>query len=121
MRSGRNLWDELVTHYDRGVATVEGNGREWDALRPFIDAQRHAAVAQSLDRQRIEFKWWRDASIAYWQSLSKLPLSRGHSAPAHPLSWYQAIHFDTVPGYLAPGAGHELSCVPPQGGPPCAL
>jgi alpha-glucuronidase len=121
MRSGRNLWDELVTHYDRGVATVEGNGREWDVLRPLIDAQRHAAVAQSLDRQRIEFKWWRDASIAYWQSLSKLPLSRGHSAPAHPLSWYQAIHFDTVPGYLAPGAGHELSCVPPQGGPPCAL
>jgi alpha-glucuronidase len=121
MRLGRSLWHELVAHYDRGVAGVNANRREWARLRPLVDAPRHAAVAAALDRQVIESKWWRDASIAYWQSLSHLPMPRGHSAPAHPLSWYQAIHFDTVPGYLAPGTGRELSCVPPQGGPPCAL
>ena len=121
MHSGRSLWNELISRYDRGVATVEANRREWALLRRFVDAPRHAAVAASLDRQATESRWWRDASIAYWQSLSRLPVSKGHSAPRHPLSWYQAIHFDTVPGYLAPGTGRQLSCVPPQGGPPCAL
>ena len=121
MRTGRSLWDELIAHYDRGVATVNANRREWSLLRPLVDAPRHAAVAAALDRQAIESKWWRDASIAYWQSLSKLPLPPGHSAPRHPLSWYQAIQFETVPGYLAPRSGHEPTCVPPRGGPPCAL
>ena len=121
MRSGRSLLDELVTGYDRGVASVNANRREWQLLRPFIDAERYAAVAAALDRQTIEWKWWRDASIAYWQSLSKLPLPKGHSAPAHPLKWYQSIQFRIVPGYLTPGASREPSCVQPQGGPPCAL
>jgi len=121
MRSGQSLWDELVTHYDRGVATVNANRRGWALLRPYVDASRHAAVAAALDRQSTESKWWRDASIAYWQSLSKLPLPARHSAPRHPLSWYQAIQFETVPGYLTPGTGRQLSCVPPRGGPPCAL
>ena len=121
MRSGRSLWDELVTHYDRGVDEVEAVERQWDLLRPLVDVERHAAVAATAGRQRAEAKWWRDASIAYWQSLSKLPLPKGHAAPPHPLSWYQSIHFDTVPGYLSPGTGHQFSCVPPRGGPPCAL
>jgi alpha-glucuronidase len=121
MRSGRSLWDELIEHYDRGVTSVEDAKLEWSQLRPFIDAQRHADVAATLDRQRTEAEWWRDASIAYWQSLSKLPLPNGHTSPRHPLSWYEAIHFDTLPGYLAAGPGRQQSCVPPSGGPPCAL
>ena len=121
MRSGRSLWAEIVAHYDDGVAGVEASRRKWDLLRPFVDGARHTAVAETLSRQALEAKWWRDASIAYWQSLSKLDLPKGHRPPAHPLSWYQSIHFDTEPGYLAPGAGRELSCVPPRGGPPCAL
>ncbi|HLO20996.1 MAG TPA: alpha-glucuronidase family glycosyl hydrolase [Sphingomicrobium sp.] len=121
MRSGRSLWVEIVAHYDEGVASVEAAQSKWDLLRPFVDGERHAAVAETLGRHSLEAKWWRDASIAYWQSLSKLPLPKGHRPPPHPLSWYQSIHFDTVPGYLAPGTGRELSCVPPRGGPPCAL
>ncbi len=121
MQSGRSLWDELVAHYDRGLRGVEAAQQQWVLLRRFVDAQRHAAVAATLNRQRIEAKWWRDASIAYWQSRSRLPLPRHHAPPPHPLRWYEAIHFDTVPGYLAPGTGHQLSCVPPRGGPPCAL
>ena len=121
MKSGRSLWDELVAHYDQGVEGVEAAKRQWDLLRPFVDVQRQTDVAATLERQRIEAKWWRDASIAYWQSRSRLPLPSGHAPPPHPLQWYQAIHFETVPGYLAPGTGHQLSCVPPLGGPPCAL
>jgi alpha-glucuronidase len=121
MKSGRSLWDELVVRYDRGVSAVVAAGRQWDMVRPFVDSDRHADVAASLDRQGTEAKWWRDASISYWQSLSQLPLPKGHVRPSHSLSWYQAIHFDTVPGYLKAGTGHQLSCVPPEGGPPCAL
>jgi alpha-glucuronidase len=121
MRSGESLWDALVEHYDSGVAAIASTDREWRAMKPFVDADRYAAVAASLERQSIEAKWWRDASIAYWQSLSKLPLPRGHPSPPHPLSWYEAIHFDTVPGFQSPGTGHQLSCVPSEGGPPCAL
>jgi alpha-glucuronidase len=121
MRSGRSLWNELVASYGRGVASVGSMRSDWQALGPFIDPARHAAVAARLDRQYREAQWWRDASIAYWQSLSHLPLPAGERPPAHDLSWYKAIHFDTVPGFLAPGTGRHYSCVPPQGGPPCAL
>jgi alpha-glucuronidase len=121
MRSGRTLWAELIARYDRGVATVASMQSDWDALRPLIDPARHSAVAAKLDRQHLEAQWWRDASIAYFQSVSHLPLPPKERAPPHDLSWYKAIHFDTVPGFLAPGTGRQLSCVPPEGGPPCAL
>ncbi|HET7605860.1 MAG TPA: alpha-glucuronidase family glycosyl hydrolase, partial [Sphingomicrobium sp.] len=121
MRSGRSLWDELIGRYDRGLVTVSVMTREWQLVRPFVDAERHAAVAAKLDRQSLEAQWWRDASIAYWQSVSHRPLPAGTRPPNHGLSWYKAIHFDTVPGFLTPGTGRQLSCVPPAGGPPCAL
>jgi alpha-glucuronidase len=121
MRSGRTLWDELVKDYDQGVASVDAAKRQWGLLRQFVDAQRYAAIAQTLKRQRVEAGWWRDASLAYWQSLSKLPLPADHAPPRHSLEWYQAIHFDTVPGYLNAGIGRQTSCVPTAGGPPCAL
>jgi alpha-glucuronidase len=120
MRDGSTLWATLIAHYDRGVAQVEANRREWAALRPYIDRQRFAAVRADLDRQALEAWWWRDASIAYWQSLSKLPLPPGHSPPAHPLSWYQAIHFDRVPGFLIPRIDPRTLCVAGRGGTSCA-
>ena len=121
MDAGRTLWDELGRRNARGVAVVGSMKIEWQALRPFVDAQRHAAVAAKLERQSVEAKWWRDASIAYFQSVSRLPLPAGTRPPHHALAWYKAVHFDTVPGFLGPGTGRQPSCVPPEGGPPCAL
>ena len=120
VRDGRTLWASLIEHYDRGVAQVETNKRTWAELRPYIDSQRFAAVRSDLDRQVLEAWWWRDGSIAYWQSLSTLPLPPGHSPPAHPLSWYQAIHFDRVPGFLAPRINPRTLCVAGRGGSSCA-
>jgi alpha-glucuronidase len=120
-RSGRTLWDELVIRYDNGVTAVEQMNHIWASLRSNVDAQRHAETAAKLRRQLAEAQWWRDASIAYWQSLSKLPLPQGHSPPAHPLSWYQAIHFDTVPGFLGPRIDPRILCVAGRGGTSCAL
>jgi alpha-glucuronidase len=121
MHSGRSLWDELVNRYDRGIASVGTIKRQWSTLRPLVDSPRFLSVSAKLDRQALEAKWWRDGSITYFQSISKLPLPAGTPGPDHDLSWYKAIHFDTVPGFLTPGTGRQLSCVPPEGGPPCAL
>jgi alpha-glucuronidase len=121
MRDGSTLWTSLIEHYDRGVAQVENNRQEWTRLRAYIDPQRFAAVITDLDRQALEAWWWRDASVAYWQSLSKLPLPPGHSPPAHPLSWYQAVHFDRVPGFLSPRIDPQTLCVAGRGGTSCAL
>jgi len=121
LAGGQSLWDSLIVHYDRGIAQVEANHREWNALRPYVDVQRFGEVSGDLDRQALEAWWWRDASIAYWQSLSKLPLPPGHSSPAHPLSYYQSIHFDTVPGFKVPWIDERTLCVAGRGGPKCAL
>ena len=119
MRSGRTLWDDLIAHYDRGVAQVQANKSGWSLLRSYVDRQRFAAVSADLDRQVLLARWWRDASITYWQSLSKLPLPPGHSPPAHPLKWYQAIHFDTVPGSRIPRIDRRQLCVSREGEQPC--
>lgn len=121
MPSGRTLWAELIHRYDRGLSVADSMSEEWRALRRFVDAKRFNVVSAKLGRQSLEAKWWRDASIAYFQKVSHLPLPIGTRPPDHDLNWYKAIHFDTVPGFLSPGTGRQLSCVPPEGGPPCAL
>ena len=99
MRSGRTLWDELVAHYDRGVASVATMRETWAGLSGPIDAQRYQEVARFLQIQQQEAQWWRDASIAYFQSINGLPLPVGSAAPPHPLSYYQALQFPYAPGH----------------------
>ncbi|MEN5060900.1 alpha-glucuronidase family glycosyl hydrolase [Luteimonas sp. TWI1416] len=98
MASGRPLWDELVHHYDRGVATVRSMRETWAGLDGRIDAERHAQVAAFLAIQAQEAQWWRDASIAYFQSISGRPLPDGIAPPAHPLADYQSLEFPHAPG-----------------------
>ncbi|MBB3343462.1 alpha-glucuronidase [Luteimonas sp. RC10] len=98
MASGRPLWDELVQRYDRGVATVRAMRSTWDGLAGRVDAERHAQVAAFLAIQEQEAQWWRDASIAYFQSISGRPLPAGTAAPAHPLAYYQSLEFPHAPG-----------------------
>jgi alpha-glucuronidase len=98
MRSGRTLWDELVTHYDVGVAQVSAMNRTWAGVRRFVDEERWHAVASDLRREQDEARWWRDASIAYFQSLSRLPLPARSPTPAHPLSYYEELRPPNLPG-----------------------
>jgi len=120
MPTDQTVWEALVIHYDRGLSASASMDRTWARLGRFMDPERHAAVAASLHRQHMEARWWRDASIAYFQSLSGLPLPAGHAPPLHPLSWYKAIHFATVPGFLKPMIPGPDRCVVTAGGPPCA-
>ncbi|MEO7494962.1 MAG: alpha-glucuronidase family glycosyl hydrolase [Massilia sp.] len=98
MPSGRNLWTELIAHYDHGVATVAAMQKRWASLAGVIDPRRHADVAALLVKQHQEALWWRDASIAYFQSVSKLPLPPGVAPPAHSLDYYKSLHFPASQG-----------------------
>jgi alpha-glucuronidase len=98
MQSGRTLWDELVFRYTRGATTVQQMRAQWKAMSPYIDAERHAQIDAFLGIQEQEAQWWRDASIAYFQSISKRPLPAGVAPPAHSLDYYKALEFPFAPG-----------------------
>ncbi len=96
--NGAILWDELVRHYTRGVQSVTEMRKIWAGLASYVDAERYAQVAAFLAIQEREAQWWRDASIAYFQSLSQRPLPEGYSPPAHSLQYYESLYFPYVPG-----------------------
>jgi len=100
-KSGRTLWDDLVVHYTQGVQTVADMRTTWTSLAPYVDAERHAQVASFLAIQQKEAQWWRDASIAYFQTFSQRPLPAGFAPPEHPLDYYKSLAFP-----FAPGQGH---------------
>ncbi|HEU4960976.1 MAG TPA: alpha-glucuronidase family glycosyl hydrolase [Sphingomonas sp.] len=98
MASGETLWDSLVHHYTKGVEEVAAMQRTWAAMRPYVDDERFAKATTFLAIQHREAKWWRDASIAYFQSVSKRPLPPGEVPPAHSLATYEALRFPHAPG-----------------------
>ena len=98
LKSGQTLWDGLVTRYSRGVASVDAMGRSWADLAPYVDAERHAQVGDFLKIQRNEAQWWRDASVAYFQTFSKRPLPAGEKAPPLSAEQYEAMSFPYAPG-----------------------
>jgi len=99
MASGDTLWDALVTHYGRGVDEVAAMRRTWAGLSAYVDPERYQQVASFLAIQQEEAQWWRDASIAYFQSINGLPLPEGQAPPPHPLSYYQSLKFPFAPGH----------------------
>jgi len=105
--SGSSLWDELVRRYSQGVATVTAMRATWSGLADYVDAERYAQVAAFLVIQEKEAQWWRDASIAYFQSLSHRPMPQGYAPPREPLQYYESLCFPYAPGN--PGA-HSATC-----------
>jgi len=97
MRSGKTLWDELVAHYDHGVAEVAAMRSSWARLQPYVDDDRYREVAAYLGIQEDEARWWRDACIAYFQSVSHRPLPVGSLPPSHSLDYYKALEFPYAP------------------------
>ncbi len=99
MSSGHTLWDELVIHYTHGVDVVAQMRRTWASVAGKIDPERYAQVSTFLRIQQNEAQWWRDASIAYFQSVSHRPLPAGYAAPEHDLQYYETLCFPVVPGH----------------------
>lgn len=98
LKSGKTLWNELVARYTLGVGEVADMHREWRALAPHIDRERFAKTDAFLSIQQKEAQWWRDASLAYWTSVSGRPLPAGEAAPAKTLPEYEAISWPHEPG-----------------------
>ncbi len=98
MRDGHTLWDDMVITYGQGVEEVRAMQATWETMRPYVDAQRFGAVASNLRIQAREARWWRDASIAYFQSKSGLPLPQGYAAPEKSLGYYEGLAFPYAPG-----------------------
>ena len=98
MKSGQTLWDELVLHYDRGVKQVAEMNATWARMKSYVDPERFQLTADFLLIQQEDAQIWRDASIAYFQSLSALPLPAGVAPPQHSLDYYKAQHLPFAPG-----------------------
>jgi alpha-glucuronidase len=98
LSSGRSVWDELVRHYTQGVETVRDMRATWSTLAPYVDAERYAQVSAFLAIQEQEASWWRDATLAYFQSVSKRPFPKGYAPPARTLADYEAIFVPYAPG-----------------------
>ena len=99
MQSGRTLWDELVYRYDLGLSEVHDMRRVWRSLEGQVDPERFGEVDAFLGIQEDEAKWWRDASIAYFGSVSGRPLPAGVQPPEHDLDYYKRIESPHVPGH----------------------
>jgi alpha-glucuronidase len=111
--AGRTLWEELISRYDQGVAAVAAMRAQWASLAGHIDSERYGEVSAFLAIQEREARWWRDACIAYFQSVSGRALPAGAAPPAHPLSYYQALCFPFAPGDPA-GAPHKCGPTTPR-------
>jgi alpha-glucuronidase len=92
MKSGAALWEDLVHHFDRGVVEVVDMEKTWAAMKPYVDDDRFTKTAVFLSMQENEAKWWRDSNIAYFQSVSGLPLPAGVAPPEHTLDYYKALN-----------------------------
>ncbi|HEU4995648.1 MAG TPA: alpha-glucuronidase family glycosyl hydrolase [Gemmatimonadaceae bacterium] len=96
-RSGRTVWNELVHRYNEGVDSVRSMQRTWASVRPFIDQRRFNEVRDFLVIQEAEARWWRDASLQYFQTFSRQPIPSTYGQPAHPLSFYRALRCPADP------------------------
>ena len=98
LAGGRTVWDELVFRYDRGVSGVSQMKKAWHDLQPFVDDDRFDEVTSYLAVQQREAQWWRDASVAFFQNQTELPLPAGHAPPPHDIEWYKNVKVTHVPG-----------------------
>jgi alpha-glucuronidase len=98
MASGRTLWEELLHRYQGGVDGVRRMQATWGSLAERIDAERHEQVRAFLEIQEQEARWWRDASVLYFQTFSQRSLPPGYEPPAHDLDYYMSINKRYVPG-----------------------
>jgi alpha-glucuronidase len=96
--SGRTVWDELTVRYCRGVEAVRGMQATWRALADRIDAERYEETRAFLAIQEKEARWWRDASVLYFQTFSKRPIQDSCGPPAETLEHYMSINLKYVPG-----------------------
>lgn len=98
MKSGRTLWDELCKKYYSGADSVQWMKNEWLKQKNKIDEQRFNQVRMLLNIQIDEAKWWRNACLLYFQTLSKMPIPADYEQPDKTLEYYKSLRFPFAPG-----------------------
>ena len=98
MPGGGTLWQALAHHYDKGVAGVAKMQATWLSLKDKIEPNQFNQVAMALSIQLKEAKWWRDACMLYFQSISKKPFPATFEAPKHNLEYYRSLQSPYAPG-----------------------
>ena len=105
MKSGHTFWDELCHHYDKGVHEARSFLNVWDAMQPFVDAQRFSEVQRKLRIQARDAEWWRDACLLYFQTFSRRPIPQDMEHPVHNLD--EMMQFSIPIGmYVNPDHGY---------------
>lgn len=99
MKSGRTLWNELCYRYNLGVDSVAWMQSVWNRQQSKLDVTRFEQVRMLLTIQHKEAKWWRDACLLYFQSISGLPIPVSYEQPAKPLEYYKSLRFPYAPGH----------------------
>ena len=98
MPSGRTLWNEIVQRYCTGVMSVRQMQSTWQSIAGRVDAERYEETRAFLAIQEKEAKWWRDASVLYFQTFSKRPIEDSCGPPAESLEHYKSIDWRYAPG-----------------------
>jgi alpha-glucuronidase len=74
MKSGRTLWEELVSEYTRGAEQALSLETRWKALRGKVDEERHQAVLGKIQQQVADAAAWRDKCLRYFAQFSGRPV-----------------------------------------------
>lgn len=90
MKSGRNLWEELVHKYYEGVEQVRSMQRAWEQQRDYVDAERFAQIKALLQVQERDAVRWRDSCVLYFQTFSGKAIPAGYEKPEHDLEYYKS-------------------------------
>lgn len=103
MKSGRTMWDELCLHYQRGVDAARGFRDTWKDMSPYVDAERHAAVAHRFDIQASDAVWWKDACLEYFRTFSHMKYPAGVEKPHFSLKNLKKVKLP-IDNYTCPSA-----------------
>jgi len=98
MKSGKNLWEELCSHYYNGAESVRKMQVAWNKLQGKIDDDRFKQVRSLLAIQYKEAVWWRNSCVLYFQTFSKKEIPAGFEKPDKTLEYYQSLEFRFAPG-----------------------
>lgn len=91
MRSGRNLWQELVHKYYSGVEEVRRMQKTWSSIEGKIDQERFEHVKALLKIQEKDAVRWRDSCVLYFQTFSEQEIPAQYEKPKHTLEYYIAL------------------------------
>ena len=98
MKSGRTLWNELGFKYQSGINSVKNMQKDWHSLKSKIDSDLFAEVEQLLNIQLDEAKWWKNASMLYFQTYSKKDWPAMLEPAPKDLDHYKKLTFPYAPG-----------------------